>query len=254
MLIAVVALLLTNRGGTPSPSRPVGPLAISGNAVGVIDAAHHRLSAVVALPAAPSAIAAGDGAIWVVEQGGTVTRIDPTTVQTQTIGAGGSPWTIAVGAGVVWVLSSVDETITPINAVTGTVGTPVQLPTDEPVSGFAVGPGAVVVVEQPSSTQPAGATDHLYWIDAATRKISGEATFGSIYDTFVGQQPVAVGEGSVWVTIGSHLVEKISAQTRRVVASIEVPNASLIAVGEGSVWVASGNGAPSNTVYRIDPA
>jgi YVTN family beta-propeller protein len=61
----------------------------------------------------PTAIAAGEGAVWVANTGSdTVTRIDPgSPPTTETIGVGDGPVAIAVGAGAVWVANAGDGTI-----------------------------------------------------------------------------------------------------------------------------------------------
>ena len=52
----------------------------------------------------PSAVAVGQGAVWVANAGdGTVTRIDPVTYAPTSISVGGAPAGIAVAGGRVWV-------------------------------------------------------------------------------------------------------------------------------------------------------
>jgi streptogramin lyase len=53
---------------------------------------------------APTAIAAGAGAVWVTsERDGTLTRIDPSTSDVETIDVGGAATDVAVGRDAVWV-------------------------------------------------------------------------------------------------------------------------------------------------------
>ena len=52
----------------------------------------------------PTAVAAGAGAVWVTSgRDGTVTRIDPATLDLKTIDLGGAATDVAVGLGGVWV-------------------------------------------------------------------------------------------------------------------------------------------------------
>ncbi len=64
----------------------------------------------------PTAIAAGEGAIWVANTGAdTVTRIDPGNAgaapTTESIRVGDTPAGLAVGAGSVWVANASDGTV-----------------------------------------------------------------------------------------------------------------------------------------------
>ena len=71
----------------------------------------------------PSALAVGDGSIWVADSGdGTITRIDPGTDQaTATIRVGGSPQAIAIGGGRVWVSVDAAATTPTLAASAGTL-------------------------------------------------------------------------------------------------------------------------------------
>jgi YVTN family beta-propeller protein len=62
-------------------------------------------SATIRVGDMPSAVAVGEGAVWVANAGdGTVSRIEPRTGEvTRTIKVGGRPEGLAVGAGAVWV-------------------------------------------------------------------------------------------------------------------------------------------------------
>jgi YVTN family beta-propeller protein len=66
-------------------------------------------------------------------------------------------------------------------------------------------------------------------------------------------QGIVVGAGAVWVAnSGDNTVSRISATSRRLVATIRVgPRPQGVAVGAGAVWVANDG---DDTVSRIDPA
>ena len=253
-MIATTAVLVATRGGTPPHATPSGPLTVTGNAAGVIDPRTDKLSAVVALPGVPTAIAAGDGAIWVAQQGGTVTRIDAKTHQTQTIGVGGNPTAIAVGPGFVWVLDATAATLTPIAASSSTVGTLIQLPTGT-FTGLAVGYGSLWVAGFEGGINGInGARRGLFRIDPTDGKFSAHAGF----DVNTGTLTIAIGEGSVWVTNDGQSVEKIAPQQTTLQGSLQYApgtgeggTADPISVGAGSVWVAT---RTTSSLYRIDPA
>jgi YVTN family beta-propeller protein len=52
----------------------------------------------------PQGVAVGEGAVWVANaRDGTVSRVDPETLDVETIEVGGRPEDVAVGEGGVWV-------------------------------------------------------------------------------------------------------------------------------------------------------
>jgi DNA-binding beta-propeller fold protein YncE len=66
----------------------------------------------IQLGGAPSAVAAGEGSVWVSNAGdGTVQRIDPDaqSFDGDPIDVGGAPAGVAVGGGSVWVTLSADD-------------------------------------------------------------------------------------------------------------------------------------------------
>jgi len=90
-----------------------------------IDPASRRVVGRVIVGNDPSAIAAGDGSIWIANNSdGTVTQIDPTTLEPTTIPVGHGPAAIAVNGAGVWVANAGDDTVVRVdpdtNAVVGT--------------------------------------------------------------------------------------------------------------------------------------
>ena len=72
----------------------------------------------------PTAIAYGEGAVWVANGGDdTVSRIDPGGNSGRTIPVGNEPAAVAVGAGAVWVANAGDGTVSRIDPVTYEVET-----------------------------------------------------------------------------------------------------------------------------------
>ncbi len=111
--------MLATRGGS-GPAQ--AGAAVSADSVGVFGAASGRRQGEIPVGASPSAIAAGDGSIWVANTDAhTVSRVDPgkeTTIDT--IPVGNDPDGIAYGGGFVWVTNGLDGTVTQIDSSTNT--------------------------------------------------------------------------------------------------------------------------------------
>jgi serine/threonine-protein kinase len=67
---------------------------------------------------------------------------------------------------------------------------------------------------------------------------------------FTAPTEAEVGAGSVWVAMASK-VFRVDPRSRRVVATIDVPEADLLAYGDGKLWVAQSN---LSKLSEIDPA
>jgi virginiamycin B lyase len=192
---------------------------------------------------APSAIAIGEGAVWVSDsKGKTIFKIDPNDysvmkeIRVPTLATRGS---ISVGEGAVWVVTSegLDRTLTRFNAGSGLMEAKISLPS----GGFdlVVGYGSVWVTGY--------ATNELYQIDPSSNTITSIVKLHEI------PHSLAAGEGSVWVfSQGASSVQRIDAHTGAPVATIQTglpPGSGSIATGGGYVWV-SIQGVP---VAQIDP-
>ena len=223
-----------------------------GNGIAVIDPAAGRVETLIGAATAPSNVAVGEGAVWVLNtEDHTVSRIDPeTNAVTASFRPRGVPTDLAAGAGAVWVgngggasgnftvsISRVDPRT---RAVTRTVKLGDQ--TDSVFTpsfswgfpGIAVGAGAVW------ATNPTGTVSR---IDPATGRIV------ATIDADAG--PIAAGEEGVWF-IGGPGVERIDPRTNRTGQRIPIGSQSPsgIAVGAGSVWVTA---EEEGLVWRIEP-
>ncbi len=232
LLAVLLALALIRTTGDDFLAR------LDANAIGVIDADAAGIESQVKFASAPSAIAAGDGFLWVAsEADGTVSRYEPESGAVQTLTLGGSPGGVAYGAGSLWVTNREERGLVQINPKTfGTVQT---IPVGNGPSAVAVGKDAVWVVNAIDGT--------LSRIDLAQ---------GSVTDMIpVGPSPagVAVGAGAVWIASeGTATVVRVDPASRTIVQAINVGNGPTgIAVAEGGVWVAN---SQDGTVSRIDPA
>jgi YVTN family beta-propeller protein len=106
-----------------------------------------------ALPSAPSAVAVGDGKVWVTDQiDGRLWYLVPGELKTEqpTIQVGRQPVSVAFGDGFVWVSNYGDGTVSKVDPTTkAVVG---QIKVGEHVSSIAVGAGKVWVVVPPGSS------------------------------------------------------------------------------------------------------
>jgi YVTN family beta-propeller protein len=169
--------------------------------------------------------------------------IDPATDEVRAVvAAGDSPTGLAVGDGVVWVLSLSDKLLTGIPVEGGsprTIGLP-GAPT-----GIAAGDGSVWIT---FGFGAAGEdTGVVLRFSAITQRQEQSIPIGS------GASAIALGEGSVWVANGlDDTVTRIDPQTRAIVKRIEVAQQpGALVTGEGVVWVAH---VVDQTIWRLDAA
>ncbi|HEV2712412.1 MAG TPA: BTAD domain-containing putative transcriptional regulator, partial [Gaiellaceae bacterium] len=271
LVTAAVAVVLATRGDT-SPETIV-----AANAVGLIDADGNRVSDQIAVDAAPTSVAFGDGAVWVTNAyANTVSRIDPETRSVrQTIPVGNSPSGIAFGGAALWVANHDDGSVAWINPESNTVvreigvgngptavafgygsvwvtnshdqtlsrvdpdtGDVVTIRTGAVGRGIAVGAGSVWVTDE--------ATRAVVRVDPTTNRAAGKATVGN------GPAGIVYGGGAVWVANElDGTVSEIDARTLAVRAAIPIGGSpSALAFEEGGLWVSDEFG---QRVLRIDP-
>ena len=204
--------------------------------------------------ALPGNVAAGEGAVWVLNDGeDRVSRIDPETKKvTGAFETPGTPTQLATGAGALWVGNGGGRFVTSTVSISrvdprsAEVTRTVKLPDDsdggfttEPNTGFAqiaVGAGAVW------ARNPDGTISRL---DAETGKL--------VATIDVDAATVAAGKEGVWfVPWDRPSVKRIDPRTNRVTQTIPIGANSLptIAVGAGSVWATAEN---EGLVFRIEP-
>ena len=137
------------------------------------------------VPRGAAGLAAGAGAVWVVDANGHVARIDPATNRVRRVTAlEASPQAIAFGAGAVWVADRAGKQVWRLDAKTGRpTGT---IPVGSDPVGIAVGKGAVWVANRGSRT--------VSRIDPATRRVV-------TVRVGVRLESVSVGSEYVWVTV-----------------------------------------------------
>jgi YVTN family beta-propeller protein len=135
---------------------------------------------------APSAVATGEGAVWVANAGGnTVSRLDPHTVRAvESVSVGSRPSAVAVGGGSVWVASQGDDLVTRIDPATNSVAETIRV--GRRPEAVAFGGGAV-------------------WVASSAGTVSRiDPSTGDVVKVIeVGSRPAAIafGAGRVWVAL-----------------------------------------------------
>jgi class 3 adenylate cyclase/streptogramin lyase len=237
VLAAAGAGFLLTRGETQIVPQP--------NTASWIDTVSHRFAQTIRVGGDPVGVAAGEGAIWVInERDSTVTRIDPkaSPAVRATKSTQGSPTGIAAGEGSTWITTGF-----------GTISGKSELIVVDPDSD-EVQPAD----DLPSGTNAVAAGDGFVWVADTFRnevlKINPKSYVVDPNHIRVGDQPVAIAvlEGdapSVWVANKlADTVTRIDPSTgdTKSVGLASAPAA--IAVGSGAVWVAT----EDNSVTRLD--
>ena len=134
----------------------------------------------------PAAIAAGDGSVWVANSSdGTVTQIDPTTLDTATIPVGHGPAAIAVNAAGVWVANAGDDTVVRVDPDTNAV-----------VATYGVGNAPAALLATPTAIWVANSGDGTVMrLDPRSGERLGTKQIGGTPDA------LAFAGGRVWVAV-----------------------------------------------------
>jgi len=191
----------------------------------------------IPLPGEPGEIAAGEEALWVIDQEHSeVLRLDPESgeVDGAPIEVPAEPEDVAVSDGVVWVaasdgsVASFPEADPSKPEIVGVGG--------EPFGIAAFGENVWVVDPDRGS---------LIQIDAASAQVVGESEVG------LNPFDVAAGDEGVWVALESG-AQEIDPETGEPDGDpVETPDPlESIAVGEGSVWASTND---ENAAFLIDP-
>jgi class 3 adenylate cyclase/DNA-binding beta-propeller fold protein YncE len=253
VIVAVVAVYAITR---PTPTFVPTP-----GTVARIDPSG-RFDEPVPLASVPTAIAWGEGMLWVADQRGQVYWLDPETGESGSRGAAGVPTGLAVGDGAVWVTNGFgvgdgpDGGVSRIDPVSESLEPAFATPTGSEAIAWGAnrvwvtdtGTGEVQVydpvaheiepVTLPSGSGPpprpeqivVGPRGDVVWVGdaAAGRVFRVSATSPSTTDveTFTVTTPVtglAVSEDGVWVTGGADdRITLLDAETGAVVTSLDV--------------------------------
>jgi virginiamycin B lyase len=183
-------------------------------------------------------IATGAGSVWVMtDEKGTLARIDPSTnkVVAEIYVAPGS-YAAAFGEDAVWITSTAKSVLSRVDPRTNLVTQTIAV---GPSPRFlAVGEGSVWTLNQGDGS--------ISRVDVKTNKVVATIQAGLTG----GGGEIAVGEGSVWVTLFDYPLTRIDPSTNTVVQQFFGPGGDAVRVGHGSVWLSN---LRAGNVWRLDP-
>jgi branched-chain amino acid transport system substrate-binding protein len=181
---------------------------------------------------APGQLSVGSGAVWALNGGGQLSRIDGRSGRVTATVSGLRARAITAAPDAIWAISSEDATVVQVDPRTAEVRARVRLAATR-LDAIAAGAGTAWVTDAYDGT--------LWRIDAGPRPISRTVSVG------IGVDGVAVGTGSVWVinSVRGTLV-RVDPRRNVVTATVAVGNTPRdIDVGAGAVWVTLAGGAAS---------
>jgi DNA-binding SARP family transcriptional activator/DNA-binding beta-propeller fold protein YncE len=194
----------------------------------VIDGIKNAITHVASVGNTPRGVAVGPTGVWVGDAlEGTVRWFDPETLKLiRTIGIGAQAYSIATGAGRVWITTTSDNTLVELDAQTGGILDTIVFPSGAtPASAWAVtfGGGSV-------------------WATSGARLLRIDPGSGEIVSGHIGKpcckRPtgVAYDSGSAWVTDRNELLQ-ISANTGDIIGDVEREGSfDAVAAGFGRIW------------------
>ena len=245
---AAISILVLRPGGS-------GADKVAGNAdaghVVAVDATTGAIDRRIPAGRTPTAIAAGEGAVWLVDADArTLIRIEESSGDVETFSTGATPTDVAVGPGAVWVangerldeaqfIGPVATAVARLDPVTRTERANVPLP-------YEAGDLSNLVENH------LAVTDDALWAitpDYAVVRIEGATGAVTATTTAVPATAVAAGGAGVWALGADGSVVRLDERTARPVARARIPvPATSIAVGEDAAWVTS---AADGTLWRI---
>jgi ABC-type branched-subunit amino acid transport system substrate-binding protein/DNA-binding beta-propeller fold protein YncE len=249
--VAIAGALLASRPGQEGAAAATAP---EGNGVAAIEPDSEEIAEFVETAGAPSNVAVGDGAVWLLNaDDGTIARIDPKTkAVTGHVESPLGATDIAAGAGAVWVGTGQGEggnwtsMVNRIDPATNAITQMTNLPPE--ASG---GDRFVINGGYPQMALGVGAL----WATGGGFVVRIDPESGkSVATVEADASRIAAGREGVWYisAFDAGAVTRINPRTNRTGRVIDVGDATLsgIAVGAGSVWVTA---AREGVVFRIAP-
>ena len=226
---------------------PRSTLAQIGNGIAALAGSDASVSALIESGTAPSNVAVGEGAVWVLNtERAVVTRIDPATKRvTGTFKPRGFPTDIAAGEGALWIGNGAGRGAT--GRAASTASTPGRTrprtrsscPGARPFPNWGL-PGIVVGAGAVWAINPDGTISR---IDADTGR--------RVANVDIEADGLAASGDEIWVLDGQAAV-RIDPRTNKPGQRVEIgsPVLSAIAVGGGYVWVTA---EQDGLLWRIEP-
>ena len=228
----------------------VGGLALAAGALALQEKGESRITARIAVPGNPFAVATGEGGVWVLDHPPTgcssrrrctVYRIDPATYQVgRRIPMPYHAWDLVVGAGSVWV-TQFDGRLIRIDARTGRIVARISARPLYFGSVVTFG-GGFVWTGNDDERNTSGSVSK---IDPATNEVVGTV------DGMISPQSIAFGQGAVWVADHAGWLFKIDPERLEIVARARLrfgPHG--VVATNRAVYVADAHG---NRLLEADP-
>jgi branched-chain amino acid transport system substrate-binding protein len=234
-------------------TRDHGGGAVPGSGVDQLDPATGELLAAVPLGSAPSTVAVGEGAAWVIDANDrTVSRIDVAEPgDPRTFSTASTPTAVAVGVGGVWVGNGdtsrgdiFTESVSRLDPESAITVETIELPRGRTrPSGYEFSRRQIAVTG--SAVWAINPDLSVSRIDPRTNRLVARVAGMRAAN-------IAAGSEGVWIVEEGGIAE-IDPRTNAVARRIDVPAESLaaLAVGAGAVWIADPEGG---SVWRVDPA
>jgi YVTN family beta-propeller protein len=200
-----------------------------------IDPATATILAAIPLPIrdlqAESSVAAGEGAVWAVDDGlmeQILVQVDPLTdTVVGTFPLPGGVTGVAAGEGGVWVAKTNADVVLHVDPSDGSILS--EIPVGVRPRFLAVGEGSVWTMNEGDGT--------VSRIDPASDSVT--ATIAVSTRPVIGGD-IAVGAGSVWARVTDQLVARIDPATDEVVARYGPPSGSgSVAADDEAAWISS---------------
>ena len=245
-LVGLVVLLDTDE--TPAPPSAAG-LAIA------VSPRSGEVQARVPVGATPSAVAVGEGGVWVLNADDqTISRIDPSSRASDTFAIGATPTDLEVGAGAVWIGSGgavprgqsaglVATALARVDPGSRAPRATIRLPASGTTVASSGGPDRIAVT--PRAVWAIGPDERVRRVDPRANRIT--ATIAGVR-----ARAIAADGSSVWTLEGDGTVTRIDERTNEVLSRGTVSASSVVSIAAGGkgAWIS----APADgTVWHAVP-
>ena len=216
------------------------------DSVAVIDPASREVEAVIPVGDAPTAIAASNEAVWVLnanDGAGTISRIDPRAREVEaTLSVQGTPRSLVTAGGSLWVGTN-EGRLFRIDPASDLVHEQKRLPNAGKSSPFARDADAGWLTTGAGFVWAASFRSISHVDPASGALRAGRTAWWG---------PMTHGSGSLWVAGIARPLKRLSPKTLRPVATFDIPASPVsFAAGLGSVWVPHER---RRTIVRIEPS
>lgn len=233
------------------PGSEPGPASARGGLLVALDAATGARVRQIAVGDTPTAIAVGEGAVWLIDANArTVSRVDAESEDIDTFATGATPTDVAVGAGAVWLGRGARLAG---SQFAGPVATSLE----------RVDPGARTTRAEISLSRSRGvlstlvdnhvaATRDAVWVvgpDFSVARIDTRSNLVTSTTRGIQAGAVAAGEAGVWALGIDGTLAELDGRSGRIVRRTKIGATSVsgLAVGERAVWVTS---SADGTLWR----